>query len=143
MKPGLEGIGVTRLERSAPLRLQDPVGRHMSVIEGSVWVTQQADPRDPVLGVGETFRFDRGGLALVTPLGGPAQVVLEDGLRAETPRGFAQIARAWLAHLGCVASRALRARRTVRELQALSDYLLRDVGLRRDQIEGVARRLAC
>jgi len=31
----------------------------------------------------------------------------------------------------------------VRELASLSDYLLRDLGLRRDQIECVARKLAC
>jgi uncharacterized protein YjiS (DUF1127 family) len=140
MKPGLEGIGVIGLTPGAPLRLQDAAGRHLSVVDGTVWVTQQGDPRDPVLAAGETFRFDRNGLALVTPLSGPAQVVLEGKADASPARGFA---RAASARLACALARALRTRRTVRELQSLSDYMLRDVGLRRDQIECVARRLAC
>lgn len=143
MRPGLEGIAVIRLARGSPLRLRDAAGQHLSVIEGSVWVTQQGDPRDPVLARGETFRFDRKGLALVTPLGGPAQVVLEEALRNRTARRVARSVLGWLERLACGASRALRMRRTARELNALSDYMLRDVGLRRDQIEGVARRVAC
>jgi len=142
MQPGYDSIGAIGLARGEPLRLQDPAGRHLSVLEGSVWVTQQGDPRDPVLAGGETFRFDRNGLALVTPLGGPAQVLLEDGLSATPARGFVRPMIAWLARLARAPDRALRRRRTVRELESLSDYLLRDLGLRRDQIECVARRLA-
>jgi len=143
MQPGFDAIGAVRLARGKPLRLQDPAGRHLSVLDGSVWVTQQGDPRDPVLVAGETFRFDRDGLALVTPLGGPAQVLLEHGLGATPARGFARPMIAWLAGLARAPGRALRTRRTARELQALSDYMLRDLGLRRDQIDCVAKRLAC
>lgn len=143
MQPGLEGIAVIRLARGRPLRLRHAAGRHLSVIQGSVWVTQQGDPRDPVLARGETFRFDRKGLALVTPLGGPAQVVLEEAPRDPLAR---RVARSVIDQLGRFArlfGRALRRRRTVRELQSLSDYMLRDLGLRRDQIDCVAKRLAC
>jgi len=143
MQPGFDAIGAVRLARGKPLRLQDPAGRHLSVLDGSVWVTQQGDPRDPVLVAGETFRFDRDGLALVTPLGGPAQVVLEDALRDAPARGLARPIIAWLAGLARAPGQALRTRRTARELQALSDYMLRDLGLRRDQIDCVAKRLAC
>jgi len=143
MQTGYEAIGALRLARGEPLRLQDPVGRHLSVLDGSVWVTQQGDPRDPVLAAGETFRFDRNGLALVTPLGGPAQVVLEDGLGVAPARGFARSALTWLSRLVRASGRTLRTRRTARELHSLSDYMLRDVGLRRDQIDCVAKQLAC
>lgn len=143
MQTGYEAIGALRLARGEPLRLQDPAGRHLSVLDGSVWVTQQGDPSDPVLAAGETFRFDRNGLALVTPIGGAAQVLLEDGLGARPARGFAHSALAWFSRVTRVPGRALRTRRTARELQALSDYMLRDLGLRRDQIDCVAKRLAC
>jgi len=143
MQSGHDSIGAIGLARGEPLRLQDPAGRHLSVLDGSVWVTQQGDLRDPVLGAGETFRFDRNGLALVTPLGGPAQLLLEDGLSATPARESALPVMAWLARLASAPGRALRRRQTVRELASLSDYLLRDLGLRRDQIECVARKLAC
>jgi len=142
MQLGLSGIGVIRLARGEPLRLQDASGRHLSAVGGTAWVTQETDLRDPVLGAGETFRFDRDGVALVTPLGGPAQVVLE-GEPSAPLRGLARHALARLAAFALTPGRALRRRRTVRELQSLSDYMLSDVGLRRDQIECVARRLAC
>jgi uncharacterized protein YjiS (DUF1127 family) len=142
MQPGLDGIGILQIVRGKPLRLQDAAGRHLSVIDGTVWVTQQADPRDPVIAAGETFRFDRDGLALVTPLGGPAQVVLE-GEQPDASRGvLARMRQPLVAAAGSL-GRALRRRRTVRELQSLSDHMLRDVGLRRDQIDCVAKELAC
>lgn len=142
MQPGLSGIGVTQITRGAPLRLRNASGRHLSVIGGTVWITQQGDPSDPVLEAGESFRFDRDGLALVTPLGGSAQVVLED-LRSEASRGYTRIALERLVSLARGPLRALRRRRTARELQSLSDHMLRDVGLRRDQIDCVAKQLAC
>ncbi len=42
-------------------------GRGHTVVchDGSVWVTQDGDPRDVVLGAGETFTLDRDGTALV------------------------------------------------------------------------------
>jgi len=37
----------------------------------------------------------------------------------------------------------LQARRTARELRALSDHILKDIGLRRDEIDCAARQLPC
>jgi len=93
------------------LRLRDAAGRHLGVVQGAVWITQHGDRRDPVLESGASFRFDRDGLSLVQPLGGPATVVLEAGLVPENETG-----------------------RAARALGGLSDHLLHDLGLRRDQI---------
>lgn len=63
-----------------PLRLQQGFGRRITVIEGNVWVTQDSDPRDIVLGAGDGFCFDRHADALVSSLGGDARIACEDGV---------------------------------------------------------------
>ena len=63
-----------------PLRVQNGFGRRLSVIDGNVWVTQDGDPRDVVLGAGDDFRFDRRVDALVSSLGGDARIACEDGV---------------------------------------------------------------
>jgi len=45
--------------------------------------------------------------------------------------------------LGTALVALLQARRTAWELRALSDHILKDIGLRRDQIDCVARRAPC
>lgn len=201
MDTGLLHTGLVNLEPGAVLRLRDPAGRHIGVVRGAVWLTQDNDRRDRVLADGDSFRFDRDGLALVMALGEAASVVLEDGLapqggnaaleherrpaaarasafvdrarieatarrlRAEAMAqmlaGFGRALRAAIQALrvpiqalravgrilrakgsgfaGSVAA-VLRARRTAHALEGLSDHILKDVGLRRDQIEWAAGR---
>ena len=174
MNTGLMHEGLIKLSPGEILRLRDAAGRHLGVVHGSAWVTQDGDPRDRVLTSGESFRFDRRGLALVLPLEGGAKVVLGEGLatasgeapelfsvnrenlayferrahrmRAEAmAQAFASLSRGLKALWGRIArilSAASQTRRTVRELRSLSDHILKDIGLRRDQIDCVAR-LGC
>ena len=84
MDTGLMHEGSIGLNLGNTLRLQDAVGRHIGVVSGTVWITQENDSRDRVLGAGESFRVDHGGLALVSPLDTKVRLVLEDGLLPES-----------------------------------------------------------
>lgn len=178
--------GLVTLAERGVLRFGGAAGRHIGVVRGNVWVTQHGDARDHVLHAGESFRFDRDGLALVVALSGAAGVVLEEGLvplpdaedrsLSAARQGVAATYEAWLAHkddyerearrlrarafaeffaglgralkaawggLGRALSTTLLVQRTGRELRELSDHVLKDIGVRRDQIDCVARRVPC
>lgn len=107
---------LTHLPAGSMLHLCDGRGRAVMVFEGQVWITQDNDPRDFVLGAGESFSIDREGLTLVEALhdsklllldAGPAadslpsSYVLEQQARAQRS---AQIA-AWVRHGFDAASR--------------------------------------
>lgn len=178
--------GLVTLAERGVLRFEGAAGRHIGVVRGIVWVTQHGDARDHVLRAGESFRFDRDGLALVVALSGAAGVVLEDGLVPLPGAGdgalpaarqvIAATYEAWLAHkddyerearrlralafaeffaglgralkaawvgLRRALSQTLLVQRTGRELRELSDHVLKDIGVRRDQVDCIARRVAC
>lgn len=59
---GSESIG---LPRGKTLRIQDGRGALLYVREGEVWLTQEGDTKDYVLGAGESLRLERDGVALV------------------------------------------------------------------------------
>lgn len=179
MDTGFRHEGLIGLNPGEILRLRNAAGRHIGVVRGAVWVTQHADPGDRVLGSGESFRFDRDGLALATPLGGAAKFVLEEGLapeRSVEPHEIGVARDPWSHHTPAFerAARRMRAeaiakalaalgggvkalwgrlsrtfsaarqeRQTARELGALSDHILKDIGLRRDQIACAARQYPC
>jgi hypothetical protein len=50
------------------LRITDGRGLLVQVAQGKVWLTQERDYRDIVLGAGESFRLERAGLSLVYAL---------------------------------------------------------------------------
>ncbi len=56
-----------RLAGRKLVRLHDASGSTVRAIDGSVWITQEGDRRDIVLGPGESFTVDRHGAALVWP----------------------------------------------------------------------------
>lgn len=58
----------TRLAHRALLLLRDRAGERIECCEGTLWVTQERDPRDIVLEAGEAFTLDRRGTAIVHAL---------------------------------------------------------------------------
>jgi hypothetical protein len=58
-------IGMTR---GRPIRVEDGRGIEVSVVYGSVWITQHHDTGDVCLGAGESFRIDRDGATILDAL---------------------------------------------------------------------------
>jgi hypothetical protein len=52
-------------------------GRRIECLRGSIWITQDGDPRDIVLGAGEAFDFDRRGNALLSAFADSRYLLLE------------------------------------------------------------------
>lgn len=57
------------LKSNQVLKVRGGSGHTIICHSGTVWVTQDRDRRDIVLGAGESFALDRNGLALVQALG--------------------------------------------------------------------------
>ena len=53
------------------------VGRSVKCLSGSIWITQDGDPRDVVLGAGESFAFDRCTDAILSAFADSRYVVLD------------------------------------------------------------------
>ena len=105
---------------------------------------QDGDTRDIILQSGADLVLNRSGGAILQALGEHAMVAFEDGIGIERPARRPRPAP--LARLGALASRLWRAAATklqpVRgrdELHGLSDYVLRDIGLRRSEIDRLGR----
>jgi hypothetical protein len=66
--------GAVQLGPNTTLRVVDGVGRTVCAVEGSLWITEENQPRDIVLQAGGCYRLRERGLALVNSLGGNAAV---------------------------------------------------------------------
>lgn len=75
---------LTHLDEGALLRIHDGQGKAIAVFSGLVWITQDNDTRDVILGDGESFTFDRPGLAIVQALRPSKLLTFERGPRAAT-----------------------------------------------------------
>jgi hypothetical protein len=73
MRIELSGSNVS-LGPDQTLRVVDGVGSTVCAVEGSVWITEENQPRDIVLKPGACYRLRNRGLALVNSLGGAAAV---------------------------------------------------------------------
>jgi len=70
--------GARTLDKGRIRRLHGEKGRRVECLAGSLWITQDGDLRDIVLGVGEAFDFDRRGDALLSALADSRYLVLSD-----------------------------------------------------------------
>ncbi len=66
--------GAVKLGPNQTLRVVDGAGSTVCVVEGSVWITEENQPRDIVLERGACYRLRNRGLAIVNSLGGEASV---------------------------------------------------------------------
>lgn len=58
------------LRKGQTLCLRDALGLEIRVTEGSLWLTQERDAQDHVIGTGESFRIDRRGAVVLTAFRG-------------------------------------------------------------------------
>ena len=66
--------GAVKLGPNQTLRVVDGEGTTVCAVEGSVWITEENQPRDIVLKPGACYRLRERGIALVNSLGGNAAV---------------------------------------------------------------------
>ena len=57
-----------KLAERDTISVVDGKGARIAVTEGSVWITQEHDPRDVLLSAGESFVLDRDGTTIVEAL---------------------------------------------------------------------------
>jgi hypothetical protein len=76
-------MALAPLAKRSLLRLRDVQGHCIAVLRGSVWITQDGDPRDVIVGTGESFAFDRAGLTVIEALADARLLLLEP--RAPSP----------------------------------------------------------
>ncbi len=68
--------GPIALEQRTLLRVRNGTGQTILCLKGMIWLTQQNDVRDIVLGAGESFTLDRPGLALLYALNPACATIL-------------------------------------------------------------------
>ena len=66
--------GAVQLGPNQTLRVVDGAGSTVCAVEGSLWITDENQPRDIVLKPGACYRLRERGIALVNSLGGNAAV---------------------------------------------------------------------
>jgi uncharacterized protein YjiS (DUF1127 family) len=96
-------------------------GMTVEVLEGRLWITQTGRTQDLILGRGARYSAESDGVVLVG-LDEPVRIDLRAGAR---PTLWRRLRQAW------------EAREAARELAALPDHRLRDLGISRDQIRHV------
>jgi Protein of unknown function (DUF2917) len=68
--------GAVKLGPNQTLKVLDGAGSTVCAVEGSVWITEENDPKDIVLQCGGCYRLRQRGVAIVNSLGGEAAVSL-------------------------------------------------------------------
>lgn len=68
--------GAVRLAPNQTLKVHDGAGSTVCAVRGSVWITEEGQPRDIVLSPGACYQLRRQGMALINALGGEAALSL-------------------------------------------------------------------
>lgn len=115
------------------LRLTKARGTTVEVLDGRVWITEAGRARDAFVSPGMRYSVAGDGLVVVGQ---------EDGTAARIAVRPALWRMLWERAVVLVTNCAsgLQERRTVSELERLSDHALRDIGLNRDEIEAAVRQ---
>jgi hypothetical protein len=66
--------GAVKLGPNQTLKVLDGAGSTVCAVEGSVWITEENQPRDIVLERGNCYRLRHRGVAILNSLGGEAAV---------------------------------------------------------------------
>jgi hypothetical protein len=69
--------GARTLGKGKVRHLHAENGRRVEVVSGTIWITQDGDLRDIVIGAGEGFDFDRRGDALLSAFDDSRYLVLD------------------------------------------------------------------
>ena len=113
---------ILNLESNGTLSMAGARGMTVEVLDGHIWVTQKGHSQDVILARGARYDVEGDGVVLV---GLEKRARLD--LRAEArPSLWRRLLRAW--------KDAAETRAAARDLEALSDHRLRDLGISRDQI---------
>jgi hypothetical protein len=70
-------LAARSLAKGRTRHLSAHVGRSVECLSGSIWITQEGDRRDVVLGAGQAFAFDRHADALLSAFDDSRYVVLD------------------------------------------------------------------
>lgn len=70
-------LGARALGKGRIRRVHRALGQRVECLSGTLWVTQDGDIRDIVLGAGDTFAFDQPGDALISALDDSRFLLLE------------------------------------------------------------------
>ena len=115
------------------LRLTRARGTTVEVLDGRVWITEAGRERDAFVSSGMHYDVSGDGLVVVGKEAGPAARI------AVRPAVWRLLwTRAVVLVNNCVSG--FEDRRTVSDLERLSDHALRDIGLNRSDIESAVRR---
>ncbi|HYG54753.1 MAG TPA: DUF2917 domain-containing protein [Burkholderiales bacterium] len=66
--------GAVQLTGDQTLKLRDGAGATVCAVQGTVWITEENEPRDIVLAQGNCYRLRHAGVAVINALGGGAAV---------------------------------------------------------------------
>ena len=66
--------GAIKLGPNQTLKVTEGAGTTVCAVEGSVWITEENQPKDIVLERGGCYQLRQGGVAIVNSLGGEAAV---------------------------------------------------------------------